>query len=311
MGLFTNQIPPNFGANILGKLGHRIQDRAGDDTKSGGKGAYGLAIAFAQLATYRDVGLIKMMTVLLKSGKKGEKIAGRYQNVLDHNRDTIYQRHLSFFHAPSLALAQTMIHYYPPGHNKQSQFLYSFIKANGINEPSTIPTGRYVIKSKYWPAYYMQRNSSPKRLLEFNATTNPEGLTYWVVYKAGTPTTKDRILLTKKSSGYYSLEFVDPRRSDQSFRHAFYNSTDKVDLHVTVVPRPPTTYGDFVIIKYMVPKGTVVTIAEKHSATKLWNGRSNRWAVYPAEFDEPNKKSTPFILLNCNTSEGSECPDWN
>lgn len=64
----VNQIPANFGANILGKVGDRIRKRAGDDTKSGGKGAYGLAIAFAQLATYRDIGLTKMMTVLLQTG---------------------------------------------------------------------------------------------------------------------------------------------------------------------------------------------------------------------------------------------------
>ncbi|XP_057304680.1 toxin CfTX-B-like [Hydractinia symbiolongicarpus] len=307
MRLYTNKIPPNYGANILGKVGHRIQDRAGDDTTSGGKGAYGLAIAFVQLATYRDLGLMKMMTILVKSGETGKEIAGGYQNALDQNRDTFYQRHLSFFHAPSLAVAQTMVHYYPPGHNRQSKFLYSFLKANGINEPSTVPTGNYVIKSKYWPAYYLRRS--------FTADFT-DGLSirilYSVSYNSDTPTTKDKILLTKKHNGYYSFKFVDPRFTEhETYRYATYNSRDKFLPYVRVAENPPSTYGDFVIIKYADPKGTVVTIAEKRSPTKLWNGGSNKWAVYPAELDEENKNKAPFILLNCNTSEGSECPDWN
>ncbi|XP_057303179.1 uncharacterized protein LOC130640677 [Hydractinia symbiolongicarpus] len=218
MRLYTNKIPPNFGANILGKLGHRIQDRAGDDTTSGGKGAYGLAIAFVQLATYRDLGLMKMMTILVKSGETGKEIAGGYQNALDQNRDTFYQRHLSFFHAPSLAVAQTMVHYYPPGHNRQSKFLYSFLKANGINEPSTVPTGQYVIKSKYWPVYYLRRSFNygehivDKSSSEYYSDKTIRIL-YSVSYNADTPTTKDKILLTKKHNGYYSFKFVDPRFS--------------------------------------------------------------------------------------------------
>ncbi|XP_057303178.1 uncharacterized protein LOC130640676 [Hydractinia symbiolongicarpus] len=197
-----------------------------------------------------------------------------------------------------------MVHYYPPGHDRQSKFLYSFIKANGISEPSTVSTGNYVIKSKYWPAYYLRRSLTYDR-------PSPEVL-YSVSYNSDTPTTKDKILLTKKHNGYYSFKFVDPRFSIYAnYRYATYNSRDKLFVYVKVAENPPSTHGDFVIIKYADPKGTVVTIAEKRSATKLWNGESNKWAVYPTEIDEKNKNKAPFILLNCNTSEGSECPDWN
>ncbi|XP_057304949.1 uncharacterized protein LOC130641939 [Hydractinia symbiolongicarpus] len=312
----VNQIPANFGANILGKVGDRIRKRAGDDTKSGGKGAYGLAVAFAQLATYRDIGLTKMMTLLLQTGKTGKDLAEQYQNVLDHNRDTVYQRHLAFFHTPALAMAQTMVYYYPPGHDKQSNYLYSFIKANGIDEPSTIPTGHYVIKSKYWPAYYLRRSFSSGYKTEISYSPMPfnkkQGrVLYSVSYNADTPTTEDRIRVTKKSNGYYSFKLDDPRYTTHSdYRYVYYNSKDKDVSYVNIVTRPPSNYGEFIIIKYMEPKGTVITISEKDSVSKFWNGLSNRWGVYPTELDESNKKSIPFILLKCETTAGSECPDW-
>lgn len=44
-------------------------DRAKDNTKKGGECAFGLAVAFAQLATHRDIALLKIMTMLINSGK--------------------------------------------------------------------------------------------------------------------------------------------------------------------------------------------------------------------------------------------------
>ncbi|XP_057305400.1 uncharacterized protein LOC130642328 [Hydractinia symbiolongicarpus] len=303
----VKQIPSNYGAYILGLVGDRIRDRAGDNTNSGGKGAYDLAIAFAQLATYRDVGLIKMMTVLLKSGEKGNELAGQYQTLLGHNRD-VYQRHLSFFHTPSLAVAQTMVHYYPPGHNNRSRFLYSFIKANGIREPDAVPTGHYVIRSKYWPGYYLRRSLS-------SAIIPHDRIVYSVSYNWGTPTTNDKIHVTKKSDGYYSFELVDPRFSeDKSYRHPFYTyvSIGSSNQYVQVSDSNNPSHANFIIIKYMAPEGIVVTIAEKDTKTRAWNGLKDKWAVYPEELTKSNKDKAPFILLTCKApEEGSICPDWN
>lgn len=155
------------------------------------------------------------------AGNSGKDLAEQYQNVLDHNRDTVYQRHLAFFHTPALAMAQTMVYYYPPGHDKQSNYLYSFIKANGIDEPSTIPTGHYVIKSKYWPAYYLRRSFSSGYKTEVSYSPMPfnrkQGrVLYSVSYNADTPTTEDRIRVTKKSNGYYSFKLDDPRYTTHS-----------------------------------------------------------------------------------------------
>ncbi|XP_057305464.1 toxin CfTX-B-like [Hydractinia symbiolongicarpus] len=305
----TREISHTAGTVVLGKVGKRILDRAKDKTKKGGECAFGLAVAFAQLATHRDVALLKIMTMLINSEKEG--LAAYYQRVLEANKKEIYERYLGFFHNPESAVASTMIHYYPPGHNAKSKYLYSFLRKNGIRNPITIPTGQYIFKSQNWPKYYLTSNSQPGEIhtdySEYNHEDTAIAL-YSLDYKfaSSVPTSSERILVTKTAEGYYNFEL---QNTDHAYKYIYYDDNYAKTKYVRLSKNRPSLDGDFVMIRYNDQNG-VVTISGRNSPTKFWNGKSNKHAVYPQAITEANKKYITFKLYECAVDSDETCPDF-
>lgn len=150
-------------------------------------------------------------------------LAAYYQRVLESNKKDIYERYLGFFHNPESAVASTMIHYFPPGHNAKSKYLYSFLQKNGIRKPITVPTGQYIFKSQNWPKYYLTSDSQAGETHTDYSVNNHEDTAialYSLDYKfaSSVPTSSERILVTKTAEGYYNFEL---QNTDHDYKYEY------------------------------------------------------------------------------------------